>query len=50
VWIDYRFSHILPPGLYAYWTGVKDVRVEIVDARKVRFQRELGATIRTIWG
>ena len=38
VWIDGRFSHILPPGLYAYWTGVKDVRVEIVDARKVRFQ------------
>jgi regulator of protease activity HflC (stomatin/prohibitin superfamily) len=38
VWIDGRFSHILPPGLYAYWTGVKDVRVEVVDARKVRFQ------------
>jgi regulator of protease activity HflC (stomatin/prohibitin superfamily) len=38
VWIDGRFSHVLPPGLYAYWTGVKDVRVEIVDARKVRFQ------------
>jgi hypothetical protein len=38
VWIEGRFSHILPPGLYAYWTGVKDVRVEIVDARKVRFQ------------
>jgi hypothetical protein len=40
VWIEGRFSHILPPGLYAYWTGVKDVRVEIVDARKVRFQHE----------
>src|SRR4029079_5815815 len=38
VWIDGRFSHILPPGQYAYWTGVKDVRVETVDARKVRFQ------------
>jgi regulator of protease activity HflC (stomatin/prohibitin superfamily) len=38
VWVEGRFSHILPPGLYAYWTGVKDVRVEIVDARKVRFQ------------
>ena len=22
VWIDGRFSHILPPGLYAYWTSV----------------------------
>ena len=40
VWIDGRFSHILPPGLYAYWTGAKDVRVEIVDARKVRFQHD----------
>ncbi len=38
VWIEGRFSHILPPGLYAYWTGVKDVRVEVVDARKIRFQ------------
>jgi regulator of protease activity HflC (stomatin/prohibitin superfamily) len=38
VWIDDRFSHILPPGLYVYWTGVKDVRVEVVDAREVRFQ------------
>src|SRR6185436_20152637 len=38
VWIDGRFSHVLPPGLYAYWTGAKDVRVEIVDAREVRFQ------------
>jgi regulator of protease activity HflC (stomatin/prohibitin superfamily) len=36
VWVDGRFSHILPPGLYAYWTGAKDVRVEAVDARQVR--------------
>ncbi len=38
VWIDGRFSHILPPGRYAYWTGFKDVRVEVVDGRDVRFQ------------
>ena len=38
VWIDNRFSHILPAGLYAYWTGQKNVRVEIVDVRQVRFQ------------
>ncbi len=25
VWIDGRFSHILPPGLYAYWTGFREV-------------------------
>lgn len=40
VWIDHRFSHILPAGQYAYWTGQKVVRVEIVDARKVRFDHE----------
>jgi regulator of protease activity HflC (stomatin/prohibitin superfamily) len=38
VWIDGRFSHILPPGLYAYWTARREVRVEVVDARKVRFE------------
>lgn len=40
VWIDGRFSHILPPGLYAYWNGFREVRVEIADARKVRFEHE----------
>src|SRR5215467_6368626 len=38
VWIDGRFSHILPPGLYAYWTMLRDVKVEVIDARKVRFE------------
>jgi regulator of protease activity HflC (stomatin/prohibitin superfamily) len=38
VWIDGRFSHVLPPGLYAYWTGQRDVRVETIDARKVHFE------------
>ena len=40
VWIDDRFSHILPAGEYAYWTSQKKVRVEIVDARKVRFEHD----------
>lgn len=38
VWVEGRFSHVLPAGLYAYWTGQKDVRVEIVDANSVRFE------------
>src|SRR4051812_48105477 len=25
VWIDGRFVGVLPPGLYAYWTGLRDV-------------------------
>jgi len=40
VWIEGRFSHILPPGLYAYWTELKDVKVEVVDARSVRFEHQ----------
>jgi regulator of protease activity HflC (stomatin/prohibitin superfamily) len=38
VWIDGRFSHILSPGLYAYWTGERKVKVEVIDARGVRFE------------
>jgi len=37
VWLDGRFSHILPPGLFAYWIGSRTVRVEVVDIRNVRF-------------
>ena len=40
VWIDGRFSRILAPGLYAYWTDLCDVRVEVIDARHVRFEHE----------
>jgi regulator of protease activity HflC (stomatin/prohibitin superfamily) len=38
VWIDGRFSHILLPGLYAYWAGQKQVQIEVIDARQVRFE------------
>jgi regulator of protease activity HflC (stomatin/prohibitin superfamily) len=38
VWIDGRFSHVLPPGLHAYWTALRDVKAEVVDARQVRFE------------
>jgi regulator of protease activity HflC (stomatin/prohibitin superfamily) len=37
VWIDGRFSHVLPPGLSAFWTTFRDVKVEVVDARALRF-------------
>lgn len=40
VWIEGRFSHLLPPGLFAYWTGIKEVEVEVVDARAVRFEHQ----------
>ena len=40
VWIDGRFSHVLPPGLYAYWNTKREVAVEVIDARKVRFEHK----------
>ena len=40
VWIENRFSHVLPSGLYAYWTGQKNVRVAIGDARDVQFEHQ----------
>lgn len=48
VWIDNRFVRVLPAGLYAYWTGEKNVRVEVVDARVVQFKHaELGVMIKS---
>lgn len=38
VWLDNRFSHVLPADLFAYWTNLRDVRVEIVDARQTQLQ------------
>ncbi len=40
VWIDGRFARILGAGLYAYWTGIRGMRVEIVDSRDVRFEHK----------
>lgn len=37
IWIDGRFSHVVPPSLHVYWTTVREVKAEIVDARNVRF-------------
>lgn len=38
VWVDGRFSHVLPPGLYAYWTTFRQVAVQVIDAHRVRFE------------
>ena len=40
VWIENRFSMVLPAGLYVFWTILKSVRTEIVDIRTVRFEHE----------
>jgi len=38
VWVDGRIEALLKPGLYALWTVFHDVRVEVFDARAVRFE------------
>ena len=38
LWVDGRFVGVLPPGLYAYWLGPREVRVEVIDARRARFE------------
>jgi regulator of protease activity HflC (stomatin/prohibitin superfamily) len=38
VWVDGRVEAVLKPGLYALWTVFHDVRVEVIDARGVRFE------------
>jgi regulator of protease activity HflC (stomatin/prohibitin superfamily) len=38
LWVDGRFVGVLPPGLYAYWLGLREVRVEVIDARRARFE------------
>ena len=45
IWIDGRFFKILPAGLFAVWTEMADVRIEVIDARKVRFDHEELAVI-----
>ncbi|WP_010587690.1 slipin family protein [Schlesneria paludicola] len=40
VWIENRFSQVLPAGQHACWTGQKQVRVEIIDIQPVRFEHE----------
>ncbi|MDA1180451.1 MAG: slipin family protein [Planctomycetota bacterium] len=40
VWVDGRFQRILGPGLYAYWTGVRTVRIETIDSHEVRLQHK----------
>jgi len=37
VWVDGRVEAVIGPGLYALWTVFHAVRVEVFDAREVRF-------------
>jgi len=49
VWIDGRFDQVLTPGQYVFWNDLRDVRVETVDARAVRFEhKDLSVITRTV--
>jgi len=37
IWVDGRFQRIVSGGLYALWTTHRKVKVQIADAREVRF-------------
>ncbi len=48
VWIDGRFARIMGPGLHAHWLGLREVRIEVVDARQVRLEHEdVGSMVRS---
>ncbi len=38
VWTDGRFDRVLGPGLYALWTKFREIRIETMDARAIRFE------------
>ena len=40
IWIEGRFEKVLGPGLYALWTEVCNVKVEILDARDVHLKHK----------
>ncbi len=40
VWVEGRFERILGPGPYALWKDFKKLRIEVIDAREVRFAHE----------
>ncbi len=37
VWVDGRFAKVMSAGMYGIWTTHRNVRVEVIDAREVRF-------------
>jgi len=50
VWVDGRFQEVLKPGLYAYWTGLRDVEVETVSIDEVLFEHKARDRIEAVAG
>lgn len=48
VWIDGRFDRVVGSGLHALWTGQRDIRSEMIEARTVQFEhREMSAILKS---
>jgi regulator of protease activity HflC (stomatin/prohibitin superfamily) len=50
VFVEGRLERVLVPGLYAFWKALKDVRVEVLDATRVRVETPALAKLLTIPG
>ncbi|HSD25910.1 MAG TPA: slipin family protein, partial [Vicinamibacteria bacterium] len=50
VWADGRLELVLKPGVYALWTAVRDVRVDVLDARGALLEHEQLAAVLALPG
>lgn len=50
VWADGRLELVLKPGVYALWTALREVRIDVIDARAALFEHEQLAAILTLPG
>jgi regulator of protease activity HflC (stomatin/prohibitin superfamily) len=50
VWADGRLELVLKPGVYALWTALRDVRVDVLDARGALLEHEQLAAVLALPG
>ena len=50
VWADGRLELVLRPGVYALWTALRELRVDVIDARGALFEHEQLAAVLALPG
>jgi regulator of protease activity HflC (stomatin/prohibitin superfamily) len=50
VWADGRLELVLRPGVYAFWTALRELRVDVIDARGALFEHEQLAAVLALPG
>ena len=50
VWADGRLELVLRPGVYALWTTLRELRVDVIDARGALFEHEQLAAVLALPG